>query len=312
MGNGLFFGGSILAAVVAGSLALFAPCCISVMLPGYLAGSFPNKKLRVVMTFLFAAGVATVVLPIAMGAQALRTLFISEHRAIYLTMGSLLLAMAIFVLLGGKMRLPMPGRRGATKAGPAGIYSLGVFSGVTSSCCAPVLAGVVALAGVASSFGMAMTFGLAYVFGMVAPLFLIALLWERYDWRSSRLFRPRSFTWRVGGLSRTVTGTNLLSGILLGIMGISTVWIGLTQDSMPGSRGWQARFAANLQHYGKVLTDSLSWIPPWGAAGLLVLAIGLLAMKARRQLNESAAGDGIQPVEHQPSTARSEEELIEQ
>lgn len=310
MVDGVFFGGSILAAVVAGSLALFAPCCISVMLPGYLAGSFPNKRLRVAMTFLFAAGVATVVLPIALGAQALASLFIAEHKAIYLTMGTLLLALAVFVLLGGKMHLPMPGRRGQTKAGPAGIYSLGVFSGVTSSCCAPVLAGVIALAGVASSFGLALSFGVAYVFGMVAPLFVIALLWERYDWRSSRLFRPRTFTWRLGRISRTVSGANLLSGVLLAVMGVSTVWIGLTQDSMPGTRGWQARFSANLQHYGKVITDSLSWIPGWAAAGLLVLVIGLLAMKARRQLNPAEAGD-IEPVKEEPSRAKLEEDMIE-
>jgi hypothetical protein len=30
---------------------------------------------------------------------------------------------------------------------------------------------------------------------MVAPLFMISLLWERFDWRASRMFHPRSFTW---------------------------------------------------------------------------------------------------------------------
>lgn len=317
MNTGIFFGGSMVAAVVAGSLALFAPCCISVMLPGYLASSFPNRSLRVVMTFLFAAGVATVVLPIALGAQALRSLFISEHRLVYLTMGTILLALAGYVLMGGRMHLPMPGRRGGTKAGPFGVYSLGVFSGVTSSCCAPVLAGVITLAGVASSFGLALTFGLAYVFGMVAPLFFIALLWERHDWRSSRLFRPRSFTWHVGPVSRTITGTNLLSGLLLAVMGFATVWIGLTQTSMPGSTGWAARFSANLQHYGRVVTNALSWVPGWAAAGLLVLIVGLLAMKARRQLDRSAeqmwepAGNKPPSPQIQKEKDRVQEEMIE-
>ena len=99
------------------------------------------------------------------------------------------------------------------------VYSLGIFSGIASSCCAPVLAGVIALASVAASFWLALGLGTAYVFGMVAPLFLIALLWDRYDWRASRLFRPRSWTWRLGGLQRTVTMTNLATGILLTIKG---------------------------------------------------------------------------------------------
>ena len=35
---------------------------------------------------------------------------------------------------------------------------------------------------------------------LAAPLFAIALLWDRFDWRSSRLLRPRSFSWRLGPL----------------------------------------------------------------------------------------------------------------
>ncbi len=43
MDSSIFFGGSVIAAVVAGSLALFAPCCISFMLPAYFASSFQNR-----------------------------------------------------------------------------------------------------------------------------------------------------------------------------------------------------------------------------------------------------------------------------
>ncbi|MGH2727658.1 MAG: cytochrome c biogenesis CcdA family protein, partial [Actinomycetota bacterium] len=210
--SGIFFGGSIVAATVAGSIALFAPCCISVMLPAYFASSFQNRRLLVAMTFLFAAGVATVILPIAMGAQAFRRIFVTQHTLIYVLGAVLLLGLSVYTLLGGRIHLPMPGRRRTGKRGPLSVYSLGVFSGVASSCCAPVLAGVIALSGAAATFPKALAFGTAYVFGMVAPLFLISLLWERYDWRSSRLFRPRSFSWRIGPLRRTISGTNLASG----------------------------------------------------------------------------------------------------
>ncbi len=80
------------------------------------------------MTFLFAAGIATVVLPIAMGAAVLRQLFTEEHTALYLVMGGLMLALGAYTLLGGKMKLPMPGRRASGKTGPVGVYSLGVFA----------------------------------------------------------------------------------------------------------------------------------------------------------------------------------------
>lgn len=108
MESSIFFGGSVVAAVVAGSIALFAPCCISVMLPAYFASSFQNRRLLVAMTFLFAAGVATVILPIAMGAQALRNVFITEHTPIYVTGGLLMLGFGAYTLLGGQMHLHHP------------------------------------------------------------------------------------------------------------------------------------------------------------------------------------------------------------
>ena len=284
MSSSIFFGGSVLAAIIAGAIALFAPCCISVMLPAYFASSFQNRRLLVAMTFLFAAGIATVILPIAMGASVLRQLLTNQHTAIYVTGGILMLALAGYVLLGGQIHLPMPGRRAGGKAGVVSVYTLGVFSGVASSCCAPVLAGVIALSSVASSFLLALVLGSAYVFGMVAPLFLIALLWDRYDWRSSRLFHPRSFTWRLGPFTHTLTATGLASGILLAFIGGGMLWIGLAYRSMPPLADWQIQIAAGLQHIGQVMTNALTWIPNWMGMLIFLVLIGALVWYALRQI----------------------------
>ncbi len=294
--SSIFFGGSIIAAVVAGSVSLFAPCCISIMLPAYFSSAFQNRRALVAMTFLFAAGVATVILPIAVGAAFLERLFVSEHTPIYTGAGALLLALAAYMLAGGRLYLPMPGRRATGRTGPLSVYSLGIFSGVTSSCCAPVLAGVLALSGVAGSFGAAVGLGSAYVFGMVAPLFVLSLLWARFDLRTSRLFRPRSLTWQLGPVRRTVSGAALASGILLAMMGAATMYIGLFRDSMPSARGWQASLSAALQHYGTEVTHALSFIPGWVAAGLLVLMVTALARHALRQLTSPArSGPELEP-----------------
>jgi Cytochrome C biogenesis protein transmembrane region len=156
MNSSIFFGDSVTAAVMAGVIALFAPCCISVMLPAYLAGSFQNRRALIAMTFVFATGIATVILPLTPGASALRQVFVEGHRPIYVTGGLLMLGLAAYTLLGGQLHLPMPGRRAGGRTGPLGVYSLGVFSGVATSCCAPVLAGVIALSGVTDSFAMAL------------------------------------------------------------------------------------------------------------------------------------------------------------
>jgi cytochrome c biogenesis protein CcdA len=289
--GGIFYGGSVLSATVAGAVALFAPCCISVMLPAYFASSFHNRRLLVAMTFLFGAGVATVVLPIALGAVALQRLMVSQHTGIYLAGGALMLALGAYTLAGGRLQLPMPGRPARARTGPLAVYALGVFSGVATSCCAPVLAGVVALSGLAASFARALGLGGAYMFGMVAPLFAIAVLWDRHDWPSSRLFRPRTFTVRAGRLRRTVTGTNLASGSLLLVMGAAAVWIAVAGAPMASPSGWQVRLAAWLQHQGAVVTRALSWLPGWAAGLLLAAAAALLAWWAARQLGWRGGAD---------------------
>ncbi len=297
MDSSIFFGGSVMAAVVAGMLALFAPCCISFMLPAYFASSFQNRPRLVAMTFLFAAGVATIIVPIALGASLLRQLFAAQHTAIYVIGGILLLAMAIYLLLGGQIHLPMPGRSAAGKAGVVTTYTLGVFSGITSSCCAPVLAGVIALSSVAPSFLLALGLGTAYVFGMVAPLFVISLLWEHYDWKSSRLFHPRSFTWHLGALRRTLSVTDLLSGLLLLFMGGAMIWVGATSTAMPTPAGWQATFFVWLQHIGRVITGALAFLPNWVVALALFFLVGGLSWRALKQVGRTPASETEAPGE---------------
>ncbi len=318
MSSSIFFGGSVLAAVIAGMIALFAPCCISVMLPAYFASSFQNRRLLVAMTFLFAAGIATVILPIAMGASVLRQLLTAQHTAVYITGGLLMLALAGYVLLGGQLHLPMPGRRAGGKTGVLSVYSLGIFSGVASSCCAPVLAGVIALSSAVSSFWLALVLGSAYVFGMVIPLFVIALLWDRYDWRASRLFRPRAFAWRLGPFTNTLTATNLASGILLALIGGGMLWIGLAYSSMPPLADWQIQLSASLQHVGQVMTNALAWIPNWMGVLIFLVLLGGLAWYALRQIEartddskEAAEAPGVSEAAETEGSQVIQEEPVE-
>lgn len=316
-GSSIFFGGSVVAAVVAGGVSLFAPCCISVMLPAYFSTAVQNRRALVALTFLFAAGVATVILPLAVGAVFLQRLFVAEHELIYTLAGGVLLALSAYVLGGGKLHLPMPGRRAGGRRGPLSAYSLGVFSGVTSSCCAPVLAGVVALSGVAGSFVAAVGLGSAYVVGMVAPLFVISLLWERLGRREIRVFAPRSVTWRIGPVRRTVSVSGLASGILLAVIGAATVYVGLFRDSMPSPKGWEARLAAAVEHVGSRLTHTLSFVPGWVAALLLLVSLALLARRAVRQVlttpplaSEAAADSSPSEGGRDPAVSRVEGESM--
>jgi hypothetical protein len=135
---------------------------------------------------------------------------------------------------------------------------------------------------------------------MVAPLFVISLLWDRFDWRSSWLFRQRQFTWRIGPVRRTISGSSLAAGLLLAVMGGATIWAGLVYDQMPATSDWQLKVSVWLQYYGRSMTGWLAWIPNWAVGAVLLAAVGLLAWRAIAQTN--AAPAKREPIDDQGQT----------
>src|SRR6266568_919118 len=122
--SGLLTGTTLFASFLGGMVALFAPCCISVMLPAYFATSFGRRLRLVLMTFVFAAGVATIILPIALGAAGIGSVVQDHHTLIFGAGGLMMLSLGVFTLAGGRLALPMPGMRPASGRGPLAVYSL--------------------------------------------------------------------------------------------------------------------------------------------------------------------------------------------
>lgn len=101
MGSQLLTTGSVLAAFFAGGVALFAPCCIVFLAPSYLAGAVKNRRWRLLpLTFVFAAGLATVLLPITLGVSMVAGAIAKYHAPLYYAGGVLMLALAAFALSG--------------------------------------------------------------------------------------------------------------------------------------------------------------------------------------------------------------------
>src|SRR3989304_5444921 len=68
------FSTSTVAAFLGGMIALAAPCCVTFLLPAYLASAFRARTALLAMTLVFALGVAAVLLPITLGVAALSRL----------------------------------------------------------------------------------------------------------------------------------------------------------------------------------------------------------------------------------------------
>jgi len=243
---------SLAAAFFGGMLALLAPCCLTFLLPSYLAAGIQHGRWQLLrMTFTFAAGLAAVLLPVTWSIAGLAQVIPQLHRELFFLGGALLLVLGGLSLRGG-WSLPVPWAPRIGPPGSASVFSLGAFSGIASSCCAPVLAGVLALGVTTTTWWMAIAIGVIYVFGMVFPLLLVALFGQRVNLLSHPALRARLLTWRMLGRSWSTTTTNLLSAALLWSMGVLVLWVGwagetsYSPDALKGAYSWLRDAFASL------------------------------------------------------------------
>jgi len=235
----LLFNTSVVAAFLGGTLALFAPCCITFMLPSYFAYAFKSKVGILKVTTIFAAGVAVVIIPIGIGIAVLASFFSIYHRWIFVGAGTFLIFIGILSLLGKTFELPFA--KTAVKWSPqnyTSVFVLGLFSGAASSCCAPVLAGVLTLTAISATLIQAGILSLVYVFGMVFPLFVMAYFWDSFEWSKSALVRGKVLTLRTLGKEYRIHSTNLIAGIMFLLIGIFVLYLAFT-GTESAAPAWQ-------------------------------------------------------------------------
>ena len=112
---------SLVAAFFAGMVALFAPCCISYLLPAYFGTIFKERSHVLLMTIVYSLGIFLIMLPIVLGARALSFFFFRVHDTTYLIGSLVMLGVGILSLLG--LKLPMP-RMGFQQKRPRDIPSV--------------------------------------------------------------------------------------------------------------------------------------------------------------------------------------------
>lgn len=281
----LLVGTSLLAAFVAGIAALFAPCCITVLLPSYFASIFRERFKVFLMTFIFFLGILTVFLPLGLGFAVLGQVFARYHSLIFGIGGGFLFLLGVGMLLGWSFSLPFSVHPSLKKHNAGSVFTLGIFSGIATTCCAPVLAGVMALSAMSGSLVWGMLYTVAYVLGMVAPLFLIALLMDRYDMTSRLHAANASLTYRALGKVITLTVAQLVSGAVFAIMGGVTLYLALT-DRIFAHSGLQTDINIAMTRLLQGADRIVGSVPQpvWGV--VLILVIALLVKKFITQLRK--------------------------
>jgi cytochrome c-type biogenesis protein len=156
--------------------------------------------------------------------------------------------------------VPQPKLTGSTLS----VFGLGLFSGAATACCAPVLAGAIALSATSGTVAGGLLLGIAYVAGMMAPLIPLALL---YGEAKKKVRDPR-VKLRLGAHVKRI-GLMRLVGVVV-FAGFGTLFIGLAltgnSDTAPG-------FQETLGLWVRELSDYLDEVP--NAVSLPVLALVL-------------------------------------
>lgn len=272
--------GSVLAAFLAGMVALFAPCCIVFLAPSYLAAAVKNRRWRLLpLTFVFAAGLALIMVPITLGMSLVAGTIAKYHAPLYYAGGALMLLLAGYSLSGHMWSLPSILKAPDTRRGDTGsFFALGVFSGIASSCCAPVLAGVMTLSALAGSPIGGTLLGLAFVLGMTFPLFLMALTWDRLRLRDKSWLRARPIRLRAFGHTLVTNTVNVAVAVGFAAMGGFVIYLAGAEQMTSGPAfqaaigRWLSRQFEHLQRWLEPVPEPILGLLVLGIAGVFVWA----------------------------------------
>ena len=146
-----FLVASAIVSFLAGIVALAMPCCFSVLLPSYFASCFRRRTAVFGMTLVFALGIAAILIPIALGVSAVSTYISLNHSLLFVIGGFFMLFLGAASLLGIQLMPMVHPDVNLQKGNVTTVFALGLFSGVASSCCAPVLAGILVLTALTGS-----------------------------------------------------------------------------------------------------------------------------------------------------------------
>lgn len=217
-GTILLFQTSLIAAFIAGMVALFAPCCVTFLLPAYLGNVFKEKERVLFMTLVFGAGIFIVLLPAVLGIAAMSKFLFDNHAVVYIIGAAVMIMASVITFLGLKLPMPTLPSTPHGKTDVLSVFTLGVFSGITSACCAPVLIGILTLSFLSPSFFGALIIGAMYVLGMVTPLVLIAIFLDG-KMPGVKLLRRALFKIRIFGNEYAVLTSNLIASIIFFLTG---------------------------------------------------------------------------------------------
>ena len=257
---------SFAAAFFGGILALLSPCS-ALLLPAFFAYAFQNRTELIARTFLFYLGLATIFVPLGMGATLATSLFLDNRDTMIIVAGVLLVGFGVLELSGRAIALPFSDSGVVETKNLFGTYTLGLVYGFGGFCSGPILGSVLTVAAAGDNALRGGGLLAIYALGTVLPLFIIASLWDSTGIGKAKWLRGWGV--KIGPLS--VHSTNLIAGTVFVLLGLSFIFLDGTNalSSVYSDLGFtELSFQADER-----IKDITSWIPDGVFIAVVLVAL---------------------------------------
>lgn len=285
-----------LAALMGGALALVSPCS-ALLLPAFFAYSLDTPGRLLARTGVFYLGLATTLVPLGAASTAASRLF-NGHRDLLIAVGGwvvIALGVAQILGLGFASRRAQAAAARITPRSAVSTYLLGCVYGLAGFCAGPILGAVLTVTAVSGSpvYGASML--AVYALGMALPLFVLALLWDRFKLGTRGWLRGREFT--LGRLR--LHTTSVLSGLLFIAIGVLFLAFNGT-SALPGILDADSEF--RVEQWAREIGEA---VPDTVAIAVLALIVAAVLGRVALRTPKKRAVDDARVDEERSGEERS-------
>ena len=286
---------SLLTAFLGGVLAILSPCG-ALLLPAFFASVIGRRMRLLVHGAVFFLGLVITLVPLGLGLGAVGNLLTTYRDALIIATAVILvvLGLAQAAGFGFDMAKALPGAEGLQqrahrRTGVLRTLLLGAASGVAGFCAGPILGAILTLAvAQGNSLGAGLMLAI-YGLGMVAPLMVLAAVWDRLGPRAMTLLRGRGFRF----LGRDLHTTSMITGLLIAGVGV-LFWT--TNGLVSAPSLVPAGIQRGLQSYSGILANPL-------VDAILLGAIVLISMTVWAVRRSRAQTASTLPATKDPTDA---------
>jgi len=277
-----------LTSFLGGLLSLLSPCS-ALLLPAFFAYAFQSRGELVGRTAVFYLGLCATLVPLGMGISAVSDLVYGHRSTLITVSGLFIIAFGVIQVFGGGFVFgPIERLRGGIRGDSlVATFFLGAVYGFAGFCSGPILGAILTVAASSSSVVRGGGLLATYAAGMAAPLFLMALLWDRLDLGHRRWLRGREIS--LGALH--LHTTNLLSGLMFVAVGILFILFeGTSGLGDLYASGGSTDLAFSIERWAGVFSERVP-----ASVALVVLGLlfaGFLVYRLSRRRENKPAGRG--------------------